>query len=144
MRKVKFRGKPVDLIDFDALPEWHKWTKDGWVYGYLIGKDIIVGEVVDFDEEWFTPEFWCRVDPATVGQFTGLHDGRRGQGQEIYPGDIVKEEDRGFIYICKWNRHRCEFAWFLKDGSYIGSIGDMRIGLKVIGNIHDNPELMRS
>lgn len=126
MRKIEFRGRRAN--------------ENKWLYGDLVHRN---GKTHIFPVDGMNSAEYYEVDPGTVGQFTGLHDGRRGQGQEIYPGDIVKEEDRGFIYICKWNRHRCEFAWFLKDGSYIGSIGDMRIGLKVIGNIHDNPELMQ-
>ena len=70
--KIRFRGKPVDPIDLDALPEYADWIKDGWVYGYLIGKDVIVGEIVEFEDDYFNTEFWCRVRPETVGQFTGL------------------------------------------------------------------------
>ncbi len=35
-------------------------------------KDVIVGEIVDFEEDYFNTEFWCRVEPETVGQLKVL------------------------------------------------------------------------
>lgn len=121
----KYRGKRVDTGE--------------WVYGYLIGNDVIVGEIVEFTEEYFNCEWWCRVDPKTVGQFTGLHD---HNGREIYEGDIDGDLDREFGF-----RHVV-----YKDGSYGLQYGDdadsfdpfiLWERVEVIGNIHDNPELWR-
>ena len=39
-----------------------------WVYGYLIGSDVIVGNIIEWDSEYFNTEFWTKVDSATVGQ----------------------------------------------------------------------------
>lgn len=38
----------------------------------MIGEDVIVGEIVDFEEDYFNTEFWCRVEPETVGQLKVL------------------------------------------------------------------------
>ena len=62
MREIKFRGRRIDTGE--------------WVYGYLIGKDVIVGEVVEFHEEYFWTEFWYRVDPDTVGQLEEIGGGK--------------------------------------------------------------------
>ena len=133
-----FRGKPVKPIDSDALPEYADYVKDGWVYGYLIGNDVIVGEIVDFGDDYFNTEFWCRVKPETVGQFTGLIG---MDGKEIYGGDIL---------ICSDNKfHVVKFEKGLYDAkSIMDSAMDNILSFEykesiVFGNIHDNPELLK-
>ena len=73
MREYKFRGKRVDNGE--------------WVIGYLIGNDVIVGNIVEWDDQYFCTEFWRKVDPETVGLIFPLKDIWEN---ELYPGDIVK------------------------------------------------------
>ena len=75
-RDIVFRGKRVD--------------NGQWVEGSLIGEDVIVGKIVDFEEDYFTTEFWYKVDPETVGQFTGITDKNE---LKIFEGDILETEE---------------------------------------------------
>lgn len=113
-----------------------------WVEGSPIGEDVIVGKIVDFDEDYFTTEFWYKVDPETVGQFTGRYD---KNDKEIFERDIVVNKN---IHGKKW------LVEYRTDSEYVGfvlkEVGTNGISLftswndiEVIGNIHDNKELLK-
>ena len=83
---------------------------------------------------------WHTVIPETVGQYTGLTD---KNGTKIFEGDIISiSGDFKGIYTCVWEEYhfdyelenktmRCCLACVYSDD------------IKVIGNIHDNPELLK-
>ena len=122
MRTIKFRGKSI--------------LTDEWLYGDLVHSadnkrfGILVHDKGSYDE--------CEVAPETVGQFTGLYD---CDGKEIYEGDIL--DFNGLTVEVRFVRG--VFA-FLANGNLDEELcGDCRTDLfaKVIGNIHDNPELLK-
>ena len=127
-RIIKFRGKSL---------------KDG---GWLIGSHFTDGA-----EEYIIPQTLLdihdyedyQVDPDTVGQYTGLKD---RNGQEIYEGDILRYfrfdgEERRVKVI--WDNDSFSFEIVLPDGTLIAVMEELRRTFEVIGNIHDNPEIIR-
>lgn len=90
----------------------------------------------------------CLVKPETVGQFTGLTD---KNGNKIFEGDIVRRfNGRGqevMRYAVKWNNDCCMFVLMCED-TYSGEYDtDFTVfygeELGIIGNVHDNPELLK-
>ena len=82
------------------------------------------------------------VRPDTVGQFTGLYD---CDGKEIFEGDILRfgNSPSGVCEV-KWNE---SIAAFCIRFYFDGEIGSRPLGgcveFAIIGNIHDNPELLK-
>lgn len=132
MREILFRGKLEDC--------------DEWVYGAYIQKSNIIVDESGID--------WA-VTPETVGQYTGLTD---KNGKKIFEGDII-EQIRGkdaygknlFVRFCiNFSEDYLSYQAFangLKGYSYAGiSFAKFcwkNVNNKVIGNIHDNPELLK-
>ena len=134
MRTIKFRGKPTVIV------------KD-WVYGGYKKKNII------WNEDLFVP-MDNLVDPETVGQFTGLHD---KNGTEIYENDILKvKTNEGREYnplLVVYSEVYGGFCLLSKNALNITPDKPHRPinpnwwdgfkdEIEVIGNIHDNPELL--
>ena len=124
-RKIKFRGKLVDDND--------------WEFGDLRQKE---GKLYIFPQGELTfKHFAYEAYPNTVGQYTGLKD---KNGVEIYEGDIVVLRNFGTVFVW-YNTNRCsfEFREYVSDGGFVDSLKDFNIDLyEVVGNIHDNPELI--
>ena len=128
MRERLFRGKRKDNGE--------------WVYGYYVLVNDIKQIFVPFsgeDKEFFknteyekTGGRYINVIPETVGEFTGLTD---NDGIKIFEGDVVEYKNKYGTVV-------------FRDGAYIVKLDTLDVFLsfivhhaKVIGNIHDNPEL---
>lgn len=134
MREILFRGKTVES------GEWHFGMF--CAEGYDADFPCIIPN--DSDRMRIASGDW-HVDLETVGQFTGLYD---RNGTKIFEGDIVKLDDR----LCQvtWLDGNAQF-----DLRFIRDFGDIRIinfkgcemrelyRYEVIGNIYDNPELLK-
>ena len=126
MREYKFRGKRLDNGE--------------WVYGYYVFDaaqnihQICTNHKGSCNASYDYLHEVYLVDPATVGQFTGLPD---KNGVEIFGGDIVTDgKFKGKVFwddtaanYAVYDPHQgieCAWEWY-----------------EVIGNVHDNPELLK-
>lgn len=144
MRETKFRGKSDSSIE--ELEEAGVPHKNGWIVGNLIGDEklpVIVGPIVDCNDEYFNTEWWASVIPETVGQYTGLKD---KNGVEIYEGTVLKY-DAPSKYKNLQTKHLVSFSdgrfdWKNDDYVLCHSTINYKDGYVVSGNIYDNPELL--
>ena len=133
MREIKFRAKIKD--------------GDEWKYGggiQVIGLDTVM--LSDDGKHGIIH----LVQPETVGQFTGLKD---RNGKEIYEGDIIKyhyfyfadgsEIEKEHVCSVKYDDSFANFDAMDKEGfaHFLGNASDD--GIEVIGNIYENPELLK-
>ena len=145
MRVILFRGK--------------RFSDGEWVVGRLFideekDKHEILAGYVNYRIGW-------EVAPETVGQFTGLTD---KNGKRIFEGDILEFEDcgetgyeykEGFYFtnraVVAWRHSAWEFGKFMyHDSCVLEEMYSSREDFieifnhsEIIGNIHDNPELLK-
>lgn len=131
MREIRYRGIGI--------------AERKWVFGSL-WFDTRDGATLIWSEEL---KYWVRVDPATVGQYTGLKD---EHGKEIYEGDVIRSplsEDKTRPHRIFYHTGNAAFMGALVDRKelcYLRLDQDWiyKFGKEVIGNIHDNPELLKT
>lgn len=116
MKEILFRGKT----------ETGEWAQGYYVKGAI--RHCIVKSLAGY------PQY--DVIPDTVGQFTGLTD---KNATKIFEGDIVKYSN-GYGHIA-WAELHVAFMCVEENGEYWEWISNM-YDIEVVGNIHDNPELL--
>ena len=137
MREIMFRGKRLDNGE--------------WIEGHLIRCENGRTRICESKTDIFYYEKDCSIiqtvahetETFTVGQYTGLKD---KNGKRIFEGDIVlglfhyEVAAKGVVkfrdgaFGLRWNRG--------KVGEFSEFTSICNVDYKVIGNIHDNPELM--
>ena len=140
MRIIKFRGKTKE-----KGPKWAEVSPVRWVYGNL---QVPSGEGVGY-YMWDKIDgslYQVEVDPETIGQFTGLYD---KNGKKIYEGDIISfdygvgEPVSEDLIEVRFVRGVFAFLWNgdLDDECPVSS--PIHEWANVVGNIHDNPEMLK-
>ena len=124
MREILFRGKSRNT------GKWYQGDLVTVAHKRFIDDDIVKERVI----------------PETVGQYTGLTD---KNGTKIFEGDIVKVQDdilgSPFCDGITGKIVYDECAFFIEPENPMNSqwLYDECAEYEVIGNIHDNPELMK-
>lgn len=126
MRPIKFRGKGK------------KYGK--WYFGNLWDEDTHgVTHICTINSGFI------KIDPNTVGQFTGLYDKK---GNEIYEGDILRIGNFANV-VCEF-RHGAfgyiyskDFHSFAGNTNYTFNPKNTDEDFEIIGNIYDNSELLK-
>ncbi|MBU9788572.1 YopX family protein [Lentilactobacillus sp. G22-6] len=147
----KFRAyiKYLDGLDYNDVPH-----KGHFVYGNLIkgnfndNIDAIVGNLIEINGEYVNVEWWKCIQKGSAEQSTGLKD---KNGKEIYEGDILAWHSniyRKHDWVGLVLYRGAGFAVQESDKSYSSPEWldsacrkDANI-IEVIGNIHENPELL--
>ena len=124
MREILFRGKRIDNGE--------------WVEGYFVNLSLMHyqkyqpiitdNNAVSYD-----------VDPSTVGQYTGLTD---KNGKKIFEGDIMAFTAYGFDYVGTVEFADGSFSVMCEHTSPFLDQAVSKRGAYIIGNMHDNPELL--
>nr|DAK83708.1 MAG TPA: YopX protein [Caudoviricetes sp.] len=132
MREILFRGK-----DFSGV------INHNWCFGCLDTTENDRAIIIYSDR--FGNKCRVFVDPKTVGQYTGLND---KNGKKIFEGDIVR-------LVYNGNEHIYQVVYDVTELDFKATNGREEYGnnfqyltcceeVEVIGNINDNPELLRS
>lgn len=134
IREVIFRGKRTD--------------NGKWVKGYLYITHIGSHEIGSYDAEINIERLTFDVIPETVGQYTGLTD---KNGTKIFEGDICRFKRFNDVHVGEIVFNVTTASFIMWYQSIVGAYGEKAThqmllsvcdDIEVIGNIHDNPELL--
>ena len=130
-RKILFRGKRIDTGE--------------WIYGD-VQQNVDAVKIREQEQSIQRIAKSFVVIPETVGQYTGLFD---KNGRKIFEGDIIEAHfDELFpnlaaTLIVVWS----DYGWFGRDmEGNVDSLEQKWVSdfFEIIGNIHDNPELLEA
>lgn len=138
MRTIKFRAKS---------------EQGEWIIGHYVGKPsmdevcILPFQNVNYHIGYINDSecYYCIAD--TIGQFTGLYD---KNGKEIYEGDILHLDANNRLYEVTFENGMFYASFKECDEGFFGGFllltitKDEDLKCEIVGNIYDNPELLKS
>ena len=149
MREILFRGKRIDNGEWVSSGNLITFNDKGE------GKQFFIPQMnakctCTHDEQdnilSFDSGVFYKVDPKTIGQYTGRKD---KNNKKVFEGDILRVTVDGQnwgVGVVQWCDHDQCFSLFLLPNSNLRLIDFGDLGLpeyyEIIGNIHDNPELL--
>lgn len=125
-RQIKYRGKTIN--------------EGEWIYGMTISHGTIGRKRNKLFME-VAPDKWKGIAPDTVGQFTGMLD---KNGTEIYEGDVILQQG--------YSGKKAMLVRFEQGAFIVGWHGGSSTATRpmliqkrceVLGNIYDNPSLLK-
>ena len=135
MREIIFRGKRPDNGEWVEGDLYHNF-----IYNGESKKETRMGNIYFYGCKIHGTAF-NMVDPETVGQFTGLED---KNGKRIFEGDIIKNEYSQGIFrkfsVSYDGVIGCWIATYKNTSPHF--LYNLIGKIEIIGNIHDNPELL--
>lgn len=135
MREIVFRGKDIN--------------NKGWVYGALVQQQdnplrekTLIISYSNYQFGDFSEAVMHEVDPETVGQYTGFAD---KNGKKIFEGDILSiYNSKAFLFAVAWNDNHYILKCTTNGVSdNILNVIESSEDVEVVGNIYDNPELIK-
>ena len=141
MRAIKFRGKHTSTGEwcYGFYCEQHMPDYDNDIPDRVTGYTTLT---VLFNDEPGERSgcFWTEVKRETVGQFTTLRD---KNGKDIYEGDILKVGEEESLIEVRFVRGVFAFLWNGDLDDEFPCNAPTQEWAEVIGNIHDNPKLLK-
>ena len=133
-REIKYRAK-VKMPEKRNFARQEYVPEGQWVYGepHTIDCPIPHIHTADVGKQ--------PIDKETICQFTSLYDRNK---KEIYEGDLLKlqDDDTGLIEV-RFVRGVFAFLWQGDLDDELPINAPTQEWATVVGNIHDNPELMK-
>lgn len=143
MREILFRGRRKDTGEWieGYFLQLHRSER-----AFIVPKQFVQRGILRMSGETPPKIIPIEVIPETVGQFTGLTD---KNGKKIFEGDIIQYCGSGYRESMGTIIYDKNFGAFVSKEyeSYYVRFGDISqygtvMGVEVIGNIYDNPELL--
>lgn len=137
MCEILFRAKAINR---DNGYYRTSYKNGDWVYGLLTRLYDERFEAVPAEMKNTNGVSGIEVDYKTIGRYIGANDKNH---KEIFEGDIVKSCDN-CIYEIRWDNQRAMF-YLKNDITHMSAdfYHYFASDLEIIGNIHDNPELLK-